>query len=80
MMSGYKTVSYTHLKDDAFAIAFWTGMCCFQLKFNDDAADEFEKCIEFKGYDCPSTVYSNLGLVYIRSEKHDKALDIFKRG
>jgi len=67
-------------KDDAFAIAFWTGMCCFQLKFNDDAADEFEKCIEFKGYDCPSTVYSNLGLVYIRSEKHDKALDIFKRG
>ena len=67
-------------RDDAFAVAFWTGMCCFQLKFYDDAVDEFEKCIELKGYDCPAAVYSNLGLVYIRSEEHGKALDIFKHG
>lgn len=73
-------ISAQNNAEDAFVVAFWTGMCCFQLKFYDDAADEFEKCIELKGCDCPAAVYSNLGLVYIRSEKHDKALDIFKRG
>lgn len=69
---------YSHISNDqdAFAICFFTGMCCFKFGFYDDAIDEFCACLSVKE---DPTVLSNLGNCYLKREMYDEAKEVFRK-